>query len=129
MFYYNPPFSNCVKTDIGKEFLKIVSKHFPKTGIYGKIFNKNTIKISYSCMHNLEKEIYKHNQKTPQNSYDTDDDNRKLCNYRIKSNCPVNGKCLTKGVIYKATVLHKNKKHIYIGAIGRELKSRYYEHI
>ena len=102
MFYYNPPFSNCVKTDIGKEFLKIVSKHFPKTGIYGKIFNKNTIKISYSCMHNLEKEIYKHNQKTPQNSYDTDDDNRKLCNYRIKSNCPFNGKFLTKGVIYKA---------------------------
>ena len=33
VFYYNPPFSNCVKTDIGKEFLKLVSKHFPKTGI------------------------------------------------------------------------------------------------
>ena len=36
-----------------------------------------------------------------------DDNNRKLCNCRIKSICPVNGKCLTKGVIYKATVSHK----------------------
>ena len=31
--------------------------------------------------------------------------------------------------LYKARVLHKNKKHIYIGSTGREFKSRYYEHI
>ena len=27
--YFNPPFSENVKTNIGKEFLKLVSKHFP----------------------------------------------------------------------------------------------------
>ena len=52
-----------------------------------------------------------------------------MCNCRIKSNCLVNGKLLTKGVIYKATVSHKNKNHIYIGSTGREFTSRYYEHI
>ena len=52
VFYYNQPFRNCVKTNIKKEFPKVVSKYFPKSGIYGKIFNKNTIKISYSCMLN-----------------------------------------------------------------------------
>ena len=80
-------------------------------------------------MPNLKKEISKHNQKTLLNSDVIDDNNRKLCNCRIKSNCPVNGKCLTKGVIYKATVSYKNKNHIYIGSTGREFKSRYYEHV
>ena len=47
-------------------------------------------------MPNLEKEISKNNIKTLLNSDVIDDKNRKLCNCRIKSNCPVNGKCLTK---------------------------------
>ena len=51
-------------------------------------------------MPNLEKQISKHNNKTLHNSYDIVDDDRKLCNCRVKSNCPVNGKCLTKEVIY-----------------------------
>ena len=130
MFYYNPLFSNYVKTNIGKEFLKIVSKHFPKSGFYGKLFNRNTIKISYSCMPNLEQEISNYNHKTLQNSNEIVDDDKKFCNCRVKSNCPVNGKCLTKGVIYKAlTVSHKYKKKIYIGSTGREFKSRSYEHL
>ena len=130
VFYFNPPFSNCIKTNIGKEFLKIVSRHFPKTGFYGKLFNKNTIKISYSCMPNLEKEISNHNHKTLQNANKTSEDkDNKLCNCRVKSNCPVNGECLTKGVIYKATVSHDNNERIYIGSTGRQFKSRYYEHI
>ena len=73
-------------------------------------------------MPNLEKEISKHNQKTLLNPDVKDDNNRKLCNCRIKSNCTVNGKCFTKGVIYKATVSHKNKNHIYIGSTGRDFK-------
>ena len=79
-------------------------------------------------MPNLEKEISKHNQKTLLNFDVVDDNNRKLCNCRIKPNCPVDGKFLTKGVIYKATVSYKNKNHIYKGSTGREFKSRYYEH-
>ena len=67
VFYFNPPFSNSIKTNIGKEFLKLVSRHFPKSGFYGSIFNRNTIKISYSCMSNLEKELSNHNQKLLQN--------------------------------------------------------------
>ena len=34
VFCYNPPFSNCVKTDIKKESLKTVSKNLLKSGIY-----------------------------------------------------------------------------------------------
>ena len=61
-------------------------------------------------MPNLEKEISNHNHKTLQNFNETADDNKKLCNCIVKYNYPLNGKCLTKGVIYKATVLYKNKE-------------------
>ena len=40
----------------------------------------------------------------------------------------VNGICLTKGVIYSATVKHNNQM-IYFGSTGRQFKSRFYEHM
>ena len=79
-------------------------------------------------MPNLEKELSNHNQKLLQNSNDTTEKNRKLCNCRSKNNCPVKGECLTKGVIYKATVMYNKKEHIYIGSTGRQFKNRFYEH-
>ena len=38
-----------VHTNIAREFLNLVSKHFPKNHRYRKIFNKNNMKVSYSC--------------------------------------------------------------------------------
>ena len=48
VFHYNPPFCTSLKTNLGKEFLKLVDKHFPKSGIFNKILNRNTIKICCS---------------------------------------------------------------------------------
>ena len=53
VFYFNPPYNSSLKTNIGKKFLKLVDKHFHKTGVLKKIQNRNTIKISYSYMPNL----------------------------------------------------------------------------
>ena len=53
VFYYNPPFSNGVKTNIGKKKLKNSFQKFPNIRLL--LFTRNTIKISYSCMPNLEK--------------------------------------------------------------------------
>ena len=39
------------------------------------------------------------------------------------------GKCLTKSVIYKVTVTYNNKKLFYIGSTARSFKTRYYEHM
>ena len=36
VFYFNPPYNSSLKTNIGKEFLKLVDKHFPKTGALKK---------------------------------------------------------------------------------------------
>ena len=52
ILWYNPPFSKNVSTNIGHRFLSLVDKHFHKDHKLRKIFNRNTIKISYSCMSN-----------------------------------------------------------------------------
>ena len=52
--WHSPPFSLNVKTNIGKLFFKILRKNFPKTNPLSKIFNKNTVKISYSCTRNVK---------------------------------------------------------------------------
>ena len=61
--WFNPPYNAEVKTNIGQVFLKLVRKHFYKRHRYKKIFNTNTIKLSYSCTPNV-KNLIKHNSTT-----------------------------------------------------------------
>ena len=50
--YYNPPFNAASDVNLGKEFLKLVDKHFPKNNKrkdeLEKCINRQNIKISYS---------------------------------------------------------------------------------
>ena len=48
--WYNPPYSKNVATNIGHTFLKILDEEFPENHALHKIFNRNTIKVSYTCM-------------------------------------------------------------------------------
>ena len=64
IIWYNPPFSKNVATNIGRTFLKILDEEFPKGHVLHKIFNRNTVKISYSCMTNLKQNIDGHNKST-----------------------------------------------------------------
>ena len=50
VIWFNPPFNSCVRTNVGKQFLKLIKKHFTVNHRFYKILNKNTIKLSYSCM-------------------------------------------------------------------------------
>ena len=54
----------CVSTNVAKAFLKLVTKHFPKSHKLHKLFNRNTVKVSYSCMNNMSKVIKRHNKKS-----------------------------------------------------------------
>ena len=56
ILWFNPPYSKTVKTKIGKIFLQLIKKHLPKEHKFHKIFNRNTMKLSYSCMLNIKKE-------------------------------------------------------------------------
>ena len=56
VIYFNPPWSSDVKTDIGKQFLRIVKSTFHKKHPLYKICNRFTLKVSYSCLPNMKTE-------------------------------------------------------------------------
>ena len=60
--WFNPPYNQNESANITKIFSKLVDKHFPRTHRLRKIFNCNTIKVSYSCMGYVQKLIKKHNK-------------------------------------------------------------------
>ena len=92
--WFNPPFSCNVATNIGREFLRILSKNFPLKHRYHKIFHRNTVKISYSCLPNMSSIIKSHNNKVIANSQKTIDmakSDGKTCNCRKQAACPLEG--------------------------------------
>ena len=113
--WYNPPFSKNVATNVGQTFLKILDEEFPAGHILHKIFNRNTVKISYSCMSNLKQNIDGHNKSKL--SYRAETAGEKKCNCQKPSECPMSKNCPAKSVIYQATVKTSDKRptQTYVG--------------
>ena len=124
--YFNPPYNAAVTTNIGREFIKLIDKHFPPRSPYHKIFNRNTIKLSYSCTPNMKMIITGHNKslltKAP------DNDAVKTCNCRGVCPLPDNGDCRRSAVVYKATVKSDNDTKFYIGSSETDIKLRLGNH-
>ena len=57
-----PPTSKNVATNIVKKYFILLSACFPANNKLHKIINKNTIKLSYSCMSNIKQSIANHNK-------------------------------------------------------------------
>ena len=62
IIWFNPPFSVNVKTNVSKKYLKLLTRHFPKSNSLYKLFNRNTVKISYCCMRNMGSIVSSHNK-------------------------------------------------------------------
>ena len=62
IMWFNTPFSQTVKTKVSKSFFRLLDKYFPKSHLLFKIFNRNTIKVGYSCMNNVSQIIKQHNK-------------------------------------------------------------------
>lgn len=126
--WYNPPYSMNVATQIGKEFLKIINKEFPKSHILSKLFNRNTLKLSYSCMPSIQHKINSHNKAILSNQETTPAS--RTCNCRQPNNCPMSGNCLSQNIIYQATVEREDNRpaETYIGLTASTFKTRYSNH-
>ena len=124
--WFNPPFNKSLVTNIGKQFLNLVNKNFPSTSPLSKVLNRKTIKVSFACTENMANKIKKHNKKllTDEQPQEENDD---LCNCRIPANCPVEGKCKTESVVYKAKVTYQNSEMEYVGLTDLAFKTRYNE--
>ena len=125
VIWFNPPYSKNVKTDVAAKFLRLVDKHFPPNNKLHKIFDRNKVKVSYSCTRNISQIIKSHNSQLTQVTKTPE----KACNCRDKPNCPVDGKCCSQDVVYKCLVTadnHPNK--VYIGLAEGEWKMRFRNH-
>ena len=114
IIWFNPPYNKCISSNIGRNFLNLISKHFPNNSPLAKIFNKNNIKVSYSCTNNMALLIKKTHQKNRIHQLYTTSSNQ--CNCRVKSTCPLPNKCLYRNIIYKGPVKTNNSVKHYIGA-------------
>ena len=125
IIWFNPPFSLNVKTSVGKKFLKLLTRHFPKSNPLHKLFNRNTVKISYCCMKNMGSIISSHNKQILQPSQE-----KFGCNCRNKTDCPLDNKCLTPNIVYEAQITNNtnhNQKR-YLGASETPFKERFSNH-
>ena len=60
--WFNPPFSFNVSANIGKNFFILLGKHLSKTHQLHKLFNRNSVKVSYSSLPNFDSVINGHNK-------------------------------------------------------------------
>ena len=125
IWFNRPPYNRNVKTNIGKSFLKLLKKHFSRDHKCFKIFNINTIKISYYCTSNIGNIIKQHNSNVLVKGEINDE---RPCNCRVMENCPLNGNCLAKNVVYEAKINHGTESMIYYGLYEGEFMSRFNNH-
>ena len=128
IIWFNPPYSKNVKTNIRKIFLNLIKKHFPPHHKFHKLFNKNTVKISYCCTRNIKSIINSHNAKIlfPKKSTE-----QRTCNCLNKVNCPLEQKCLTTNIVYKANITSSNQNYqekVYFGSCETTFKKRFSNH-
>ena len=126
--WFNPPFSNEVATNLTKLFNSLIKKHFKPGTLMGKLFNKNNLKLSYSCCQNIGSIINKHNRKLLNPNKNTEKTEKCNCRGGL-DNCPVQGKCREKDVLYNADIkLDGEDEKLYIGATASEFKVRHSNH-
>jgi hypothetical protein len=129
--WFNPPYSESVATNVGKNFLTLLDKCFPPGHQLRKILNRNTIKISYSCMPNMKQIISTHNKSTMK-AVKTEEPTQitRNCNCRKQQTCPLEGNCLTSEVVYQATVTRQDnlKEETYLGLTENSFKTRFNGH-
>jgi len=114
--WYNPSWNANMKTNLGRKFLNIMDRCFPNGHPLHKIFNKHTLKLSYSCILNMKSIISSHNKALLSNYHQSQTQtNVKECNCRKKDQYPLDGKCLTQNVVYEATFTTQTSSDSYVG--------------
>ena len=101
IIWFNSPYSCSVASKAGKRFLLSLDKHFPRSNTLLKIFKRNTLKVSYSCMNSVKSVISSYNARvlSKKTNPPGNKQHEKACNCIGKNDCPLQGNCLTSGVI------------------------------
>ena len=93
-----------------------IIKYFSRHHKLHKIFNKNTVKVSYSCTKNITSIINCRNKKNLHQNQPCPNEGK--CNCIRKEVCPLNRNCQADNIVYEATITCNEQnynKNIYIG--------------
>ena len=98
---YNPPWESNVETNLGRKFLLIVDKCFPKNHPLNKIFNRHTLKLSNFCMPNMKAIISSHNKNVlaQDGTMAAPWQQPCMCNCRKRPECPLQGNCIQENMV------------------------------
>ena len=125
IIWFNPPYNKNVINNIAQTFLRLIDKHFPRANKMHKIFNRNNVKVSYGCTNNMSQIIKGHNNKILAEKKEE----VARCSCRNKSQCPLNGSCEIKSVMYNCDVKTESiPKKSYIGITEGPWKERHNTH-
>ena len=127
--WFNPPYSANVKSNVGRDFLKLIDTAFPTSNPLHKLFTRQTVKVSYKCMPNMAQAVAQHNVQVLKE--DQGAVQQPGCNCRGgPAVCPVQGRCQTKSVVYRATVTDTGSGQVetYTGVTGNKFKQRFNAH-
>ena len=126
--WFNPPWNSAVKTNVGKQFLRIIDTSFPLDNPLRKVFNRNTVKVSYKCMPNMSCMVSSHNTKLLKE--EPNQQHVQGCNCRGgPANCPLTpAECKKDKIIYVASVTSAYGVEHYTGLTGNTFKKRWYKH-
>ena len=126
VIWFNPPWSSNVKTNIAGRFISLLKKHFPPKSDLYHLFNDKKVKVSYSTCPNMQAFITAHNSKLVKGEEDMQDPG---CNCRGgRRMCPLQGRCQTPSLVYKAKVDTDTEHKEYIGQTAITFKLRFNNH-
>ena len=113
--------------NVAKWFNVLVAKHFKKNTLFGRLFNKNNLRVSYSCTRNVQAIISASNRRVVNSG--RQQQHQKRCNCRRGVVCPAGGNCLAEGIVYEAKVSAEDEpERTYIGCSATSLKLRMNNH-
>ena len=126
--WFNPPWNSAVKTNVGKQFLRIIDTSFSDDNPLKKLFNRNTVKVSYKGMPNMSSIVSRHNTKLLNSDNIQQQDNG--CNCQDgPDTCPLTpADCKKRSVIYVASVTSADGVEHYTGLTGDSFKKRWTQH-
>ena len=113
-------------------FDSIITRAFPKENeLLCKLFNKRKFRLAYCTTPNLQSILARHNQKVLKEFRESQLPPQIMCNCRNKDNCPMDNKCLTDSVVYRADITASGsvqETKFYIGLTSGSFKQRFSAH-
>ena len=95
IIWFNPPYIEHDCTNIGRKFRRFLIKNFPPTHRLHKICDNDNVRLSYSCMSNMENLMSKHN-KTVLKSKTNFNNTTPSCNCWVKASSTLKEECRRK---------------------------------